>query len=62
MVELKLPESEFKGLLNFARDKIKHVYENNLLSAALKNQLLFKLLKTQLHILPSYSQYLNINY
>ena len=53
MVALKLPESEIKVLLNFVQERIKHVYGINLLGTALKNQLLFKLLKTQLHILPS---------
>ena len=55
MVALKLPEREFKGLLNFVRERIfKHVYRINLLCTALKNQLLFNLLKTQLHhVLPS---------
>ena len=53
MVALKLPEREIRGLLNFVRDRIKHVYGINLLGTALKNQLLFKILKTQLRILPS---------
>ena len=55
MVALKLPEREFKGLLNFVRERIlKHLYGTNLLCTALKNQLLFNLLKTQLcFILPS---------
>ena len=35
MVALKLPEHEFKGLLNFVWERIKHVYEINLLSKAL---------------------------
>ena len=47
MVAPKFPEREFKGLLNFVRERIKHVCFK-------KNQLLFKLLKTQLRrILPS---------
>ena len=38
MVALKLPEREFKGLLNFVRERIfKHVYRINLLCTALKN-------------------------
>ena len=45
MIALKLPEREFKGLLNIVRQRIKHVYGINLLGTALKNQLLFKLLK-----------------
>ena len=54
MVARKLPEREFKGLLNFLRERIKHVHKINLLGTVLKNQLLFKLLKTQLRrILPS---------
>ena len=37
MVALKLPEREFKGLLNFVRERIlKHVYGINLLCTALK--------------------------
>ena len=37
MVALKLPEREFKGLLNFVRERIlKHLYEINLLCTALK--------------------------
>ena len=31
MVALKLPEREFKGLLKFIRERIKHVYAINLL-------------------------------
>ena len=27
MVALKLPKREFKGLLNFVQDRIKHVYK-----------------------------------
>ena len=50
---MKLPEREFKGQLKFVRERIKHVYGINLLGTALKNQLLFKILKTQLRILPS---------
>ena len=53
MVALKLPERKFRGLLKFVRERIKHVYGINLLGTALKNQLLFKILKTQLRILPS---------
>ena len=34
MVALKLPEREFKGLLNFVRERIKHVYGTNLLGRA----------------------------
>ena len=48
MVAPKLPEREFKGLLTFLRERVKHVHKINLLGTALKNQLLFKLLKTQL--------------
>ena len=37
MVALKLPEREFKGLLNFVQERIlKHVYGINLLCTALK--------------------------
>ena len=37
MVALKLPEREFKGLLNFVRERIlKHVYRINLLCTAFK--------------------------
>ena len=32
MVALKLSEREFKGLLNFVQEGIKHVYRINLLS------------------------------
>ena len=53
MVARKLQEREFKGLLNFVRERIKHVYGINFLCTALKKQLLFKRLKTQLRILPS---------
>ena len=53
MVALKLPERKFRGLLKFVRERIKHVLGINLLGTALKNQLLFKILKTQLRILPS---------
>ena len=53
MVALKLPERKFRGLLKFVRERIKYVHGINLLGAALKNQLLFKILKTQLRILPS---------
>ena len=54
MVPIKLPEREFKGLLNIVRERIKHIYLISLLGTALKNQLLFKLLKRQLRrILPS---------
>ena len=41
MVALKLPEREFKGLLNFVRERIlKYVYRINLLCTALKNSAL----------------------
>ena len=41
MVALKLPErAEFKGLLNFVRERIKHVYEIYLLCTALKKSAL----------------------
>ena len=36
MVALKLLEREFKGLLNFVRERIKHVCGINLLGTALK--------------------------
>ena len=36
MVALKLPKREFKGLLNFVRERIKHVYGIILLGTALK--------------------------
>ena len=45
MVPRKLPEREFKGLLNIVRERIKHIYLISLLGTALKNQLLFKLPK-----------------
>ena len=35
MVALKLPEREFKGLLKFVRERIKHVYKINLLGTGL---------------------------
>ena len=35
MIALKLPEREFKGLLNFVRERIKHAYGINLLGTAL---------------------------
>ena len=35
MIALKLPEREFKGLLNFVRERIKHAYRINLLGTAL---------------------------
>ena len=54
MVAFKLPEREFKGLLNFVRERIKHVYRIIFTRYSLKkNQLLFKLLGTQLRELPS---------
>ena len=40
MVALKLPEREFKGLLNFVRERIKHVCGINLLDTALKKSAL----------------------
>ena len=40
MVALKLLEREFKGLLNFVRDRIKHVCRINLLGTALKKSAL----------------------
>ena len=41
MVTLKLPEREFKDLLNFVRDRIlKHVYGINLLCTAIKKSAL----------------------
>ena len=46
MVALKLPEREFTGLLNFVRERIKHVYRIIFTRYSFKkNQLLFKLLK-----------------
>ena len=48
MVALNLLKREFKGLLNIVGERIKHVYGITLLGTTLKNQLLFKLLKTQL--------------
>ena len=36
MVARKLPEREFKGLLNFVRERITHVYGINFLRTALK--------------------------
>ena len=35
MVALKLPEREFKGRLNFVRERIKHVHGINLFGTAL---------------------------
>ena len=40
MVALKLPECEFEGLLNFVRERAKHVYGINLLGTALKKSAL----------------------
>ena len=40
MVALKLLEREFKGLLNFVRERIKHVCRINLLGTALKKSAL----------------------
>ena len=40
MVALKLLEHEFKGLLNFVRERIKHVCGINLLDTALKKSAL----------------------
>ena len=58
MVALKLPEREFKDLLNLVRERMKHVYRIIFIRYTFKkNQLLFKLLKTQFRILPSKSQY-----
>ena len=36
MVARKLPKREFKGLLNFVRERKKHVYGINFLRTALK--------------------------
>ena len=60
-LHMSCQNANFRGLLNFVRERIlKHVYGYNLLCTALKNQLLFNPLKTQLRrILPSESQYLN---
>ena len=40
MVALKLLEREFRGLLNFVRERIKHVCRINLLGTALKKSAL----------------------
>ena len=40
MVALKLLEREFKGLLNFVRERIKHVCRINLLGTAFKKSAL----------------------
>ena len=40
MVALQLPEREFKGLLNFVRERIKHVYRIILLGTVLKKSAL----------------------
>ena len=40
MVALKLPEHEFKGLLNFLQTEWSNVYQINLLSVALKKSAL----------------------
>ena len=55
MVALKLPEREFRGLLNFVRERIlRYVYEINLLCTALKKSALVQSSKTQLRrIFPS---------
>ena len=54
MVALKLPEREIRGLLNFVRDRIKHVYGINLLGTAFKKPALVQTSKKQLHrIFPS---------
>ena len=46
MVALKLPGREFKGLLNFVRERIlKHVYGINLLCTALKKSALVQFSK-----------------
>ena len=34
MVALELPQREFKGLFNFVRERIKHVYGVDLLATA----------------------------
>ena len=57
MVALKLPEREFKGLLNFVRERIKHVYRIIFTRYCLKKLVLLKLLKTQLRIVTSISKY-----
>ena len=49
MVALKLPGRKFKGLLNFVRERIKHVYGIDLLGTALKK---ISSCNTQLRILP----------
>ena len=40
MVSFKLPEREFKGLLNIVRVRIKHVYGINFLGTTLKKSAL----------------------
>ena len=42
MVPLKLPEREFKGMLHFVRERIKHVCRIILLGTALKKSALFQ--------------------
>ena len=54
MVGLKLPEREFKGLLNAIRERIKHVYGISILGTALIKSTLVQTSRTQLRrILPS---------
>ena len=54
MVALKLQEREFKGLLNFVRERIKHVCGINLLGTALKKSALVQTSQNTIsHILPS---------
>ena len=43
-MRLQLMCRNVKGLLNFVRERIKHVYGKNLLGTALKNQHSFKLI------------------
>ena len=54
MVGLKLPEREFKGLLNSLRERIKDVYGISILGIALIKSILVQTFRTQLRrILPS---------
>ena len=62
MVAFKLPEREFKGLLNIALERTKYVYGINLPQFK-KISSCLNFLKTQLRrLLPNESQYLNTSY
>ena len=51
MVALKLPEREFKGLLKFVRERIKHVYKINLLGTGLTKSALVQTSKNTIRLI-----------